>query len=122
MVIKISVKSAIPVLILILLANGIGISFATVAFAHEIDHVRHAHAPDLEKQFDAHSRCAFIDGAELDAATHLYLHVAGQYQPFYFIHLSLIPPLEYYKKLIAFIPLMLSDSILDSPYHPPRNI
>ena len=117
---KFSAYSLIFILIVTLLTNGIGISFKPEVFAHELDHVRQALSLNLETHLEAHRNSIFMEDMELDAATHLCLHAAGQYQPFYFIRITMIPPLEGKTSPIPHILLSLPDSILESPYHPPR--
>lgn len=107
-------------LIATILTNGIGISFKSEVFTHELNHARQTLSANPEMHLDTHRNSSFMDDAELDVATHLCLHAAGQYQPFYFIRLALIPPPEGTVKFAAFILSFLPDSFLDSPFHPPR--
>lgn len=117
---KFSASSVVFILVAIILANGIGISFKPEVFAHELDHVRQSLFSNPEIHLDAHRDSVVMDNAELDAATHLCLHAAGQYQPFYFLLITLMPPLEGREILTSRISLFLPDSVLESPYHPPR--
>ena len=112
----------IIVLIVTLLGNNLGISFKGEVFTHELDHIRQALSPNPELHLQAHQSNVPTDGKELDEATHLCLHAAGQYQPFYFIHISIPPLLVSNEKLTVYTPLVLPDSVLESPYHPPRKI
>jgi hypothetical protein len=117
---KFSVSSVIFVLVAVMLTNGIGISFKAEVFAHELDHIRQSLASNPGAHLDAHRNSAIMDDAELDAATHLCLHAAGQYQPFYFLRIALVPPLAGKETLTPYIASFLPDSIPESPYHPPR--
>jgi len=70
-------------LLVSMLANTFGWSFNGKVFAHELSHL---HYKELfliyhDKHLELHQT---LDGSmELDAATHLCLHAAGQFQPFY---------------------------------------
>ena len=120
---KHSVYTVVLVLIVALLTNSIGISFKAETYTHELDHVRQVHSTHLETHLEAHQDSIVMDGTELDGETHLCPHAASQYQPFYFIRLPLVPCLPGgSEKLAGYIPLALPDSILESPYHPPRII
>ncbi|MBX3631035.1 MAG: hypothetical protein KF908_14240 [Nitrosomonas sp.] len=110
----------ILILVAVMLTNGIGVSFKSEVFTHELDHLRQSLALNPEMHLDAHRDSVIMDNAELDAATHLCLHAAGQYQPFYFLLIALMPPLEGKEILTPRISLFLPDSVLESPYHPPR--
>jgi hypothetical protein len=117
---KFSASSVIFILVAVMLTNGIGISFQSEVFAHELDHVRQSLSANPEMHLDAHRSSVIMDNAELDAAAHLCLHAAGQYQPFYFLRIALVPPLAGKETLVPHIALFLPDLIPESPYHPPR--
>ncbi len=116
---KFSASSVILILVAVMLTNGIGISFNPEVFTHELDHVRQPLSSNPEMHLDAHRNSVVMDNAELDAATHLCLHAAGQYQPFCFLLIALMPPLEGKEILTSRISLFLPDSVLESPYRPP---
>lgn len=70
-------------LLVSMLANTFGWSFNGKVFTHELSHLHHEKLfliyPD--KHLELHQT---LDGSmELDVATHLCLHAAGQFQPFY---------------------------------------
>lgn len=70
-------------LLVSMLANTFGWSFNDKVFTHELSHLHHEKLfliyPD--KHLELHQT---LDGSmELDVATHLCLHAAGQFQPFY---------------------------------------
>ena len=90
-------------LIVSILANGLSLSFRGEVFAHELDHIRQALFSDL------------------DAATHLCLHSAGQYQPFFFNSFPLIPDEIVAKILTAFVSAVIPETIRDLPLRPPRS-
>lgn len=117
---KFSASSVIFILVVVMLTNGIGVSFQPEVFAHELDHVRQSLSADPEIHLDAHRSSVIMDNAELDAAAHLCLHAAGQYQPFYFLRITLVPPLAGKEMPAPHIALFLPDLIPESPYHPPR--
>jgi hypothetical protein len=117
---KFSASSMIFILVTVMLTNGIGISFQPEVFAHELDHVRQSLSANPEMHLDAHRDSVIMDDAELDAAAHLCLHAAGQYQPFYFLRIALVPPLAGKETLAPHRALFLPDLIPESPYHPPR--
>jgi len=117
---KLPVHATIVILIVVILTNGIGISFKPEVFAHELDHARQSLSSNPASHLEVHRNSVFIDNLELDAATHLCLHAAGQYQPFYFNLIATLPPLEGKEILVPHISSMLPDSILELPYHPPR--
>ncbi|WP_090332754.1 hypothetical protein [Nitrosomonas sp. Nm51] len=117
---KSPVYLVIIALIVALLGNSFGISFKREVFTHELDHIRQALSPNPELHLQAHQNNVPTDGKGLDEATHLCLHAAGQYQPFYFIHISIPCLPASNEKLTVYIPLVLPDSVPESPYHPPR--
>ncbi len=117
---KFSASFVIFILVAVMLANGIGVSFKPEVFTHELDHLRQSLAFNPGMHLDAHRDSAIMDNADLDAATHLCLHAAGQYQPFYFLRIALVPPLAGKEILIPRIALFFPDSVPESPYHPPR--
>jgi len=117
---KLSVHSVIIFLVAVMLTNGIGISFKSEVFAHELDHARQSLSINPEMHLESHLTSVFMDGMELDAATHLCLHAAGQYQPFYFNLIATVPSFEGKEILTPYISSFLPDSIQESPYHPPR--
>ena len=104
------------------LTNACGWAFNGEVFAHELDHAHHVHSLDPAAHLEAHHQTEADDEDQLDAATHLSLHAAGQYQPFFFMP-PLIPPASgAIEVLTVFVPATIPDSILDSPLHPPRSI
>jgi hypothetical protein len=118
---KLSASSVIFILVAVMLTNGISISFKPEVFAHELDHIRESLSSIPGMHLDSHRNSTIMDNAELDAATHLCLHAAGQYQPFYFLHIALVPPLTGKEILTPYIASFLPDSVPESPYHPPRD-
>ena len=61
------------------------------------------------------------DDGHLDAATHLCLHAAGQYQPFFFTAPLIVPASIGMEVLALFVSDIIPESIPDSPLHPPRS-
>jgi hypothetical protein len=87
-------------------------------FAHELD--EHRPLPDPAAHLEAHQAVATDEG-HLDAATHLCLHAAGQYQPFFFTAPPLVPASDGTEVPSVFISNPFPESVPDSPLHPPRN-
>ncbi|MCB1935515.1 MAG: hypothetical protein KDF59_06205 [Nitrosomonas sp.] len=117
---KLPAHSIIIILVAVMLTNGISISFKPEVFAHELDHARQSLSSNPEMHIESHLNSVFMDGMELDAATHLCLHAAGQYQPFYFNLIATVPPFEGKEIIEPYILSFLPDSVQESPYHPPR--
>lgn len=82
---KYSPMPVIFMLVVCILANGLSLSFRGEVFAHELDHARQVIPADPIKHLAMHRDSLAKEGIDLDAATHLCLHSAGQYQPFSFI-------------------------------------
>ncbi|MEK7302443.1 MAG: hypothetical protein AAB073_04770 [Pseudomonadota bacterium] len=114
--------SVIFMLIVSILTNGLSLSFKGEVFAHELDHIRQALSADPATHLEMHRNNASWDGVDLDAATHLCLHSAGQYQPFFFNSLPLIPDQIATEVLTVFISAIIPETIPDLPLRPPRSI
>ena len=114
--------SVIFALLVGILTNACGWAFNGHFFAHELDHAHHVLALDPVAHHQAHQQAEAYDDGGLDAATHLSLHAAGQYQPFFFMPPLTIPAFGAIEVLTVFVPATIPDSILDSPLHPPRSI
>ena len=74
----------IAMLIVCMLTNGLSLSFSGEVFAHELDHVYQKLPADPATHLEMHRNNIAKEGADLDAATHICLHAAGQFQPFFF--------------------------------------
>ena len=114
--------SVIFALLVGILTNACGWAFNGEIIAHELDHAHHAFSLDPVAHHQAHQQAEAYDDDGLDAATHLSLHAAGQYQPFFFMPPLTIPAFSAIEVLTVFVPATIPDSILDSPLHPPRSI
>lgn len=114
-------QSIIFALMVAILTTGFGWAFNGEVFAHELDREHHILSSDRTALVEEHEFDVFIDSNHLDAAIDLCLHSAGQYQPFFFTSLPLVPEFIGEETLSAFIFTPLSESIPDSPLHPPRN-
>lgn len=115
----------IVMLIVCILTNGLSLSFRGEMFAHELDHIHHDHAlsADHAIHLELHQHhTTSNDSADLDAATHLCLHSAGQYQPFFFNSLPLIPDQAIVEVLTVFVSAIIPETIPDLPLRPPRSI
>ncbi len=109
------------VLVLSMMANAFGWAFNGEVFAHELDHEHHMLSLDPAAHLEAHQHASINDDGHLDSATHLCLHAAGQYQPFFFTAPLVVPTVAGTDMPIVFIADTLPESVLDSPLHPPRN-
>ncbi|MDQ3185360.1 MAG: hypothetical protein M3Q16_02640 [Pseudomonadota bacterium] len=109
------------VLFVSMLTNAFVWAFNGEVFAHELDHEHHVLSLDPAAHFEAHQLATFNDDDHLDAATHLCLHAAGQYQPFFFTALPLVPASVGMDALTVFVSVTVPESIPDSLLHPPRN-
>ena len=88
---------------------------------YELDHDHLILSLDPAAHLEAHQHDADKDSSQLDAATHLCLHASGQYQPFYFTDLIVVPASVRSNDLAIFILEFIPDSISDPPLRPPRN-
>ncbi len=104
-----------------MLTNAFGWAFSGEVFAHELDHEHPILSLDPTVHLKAHQHDTNKDSSQLDAATHLCLHASGQYQPFYFTDLILVPASVSSNTLAIFISDFIPDSISDPPLRPPRN-
>lgn len=117
---KYSAYPIIFMLIVSILTNGLSLSFRGEVFAHELDHIRQSLSADPATHLELHRNNVSWEGVDLDAATHLCLHSAGQYQPFFFYSFPLIPDVIVTEVLAAFISPFIPETIPDLPLRPPR--
>ncbi|MDP1934490.1 hypothetical protein [Nitrosomonas sp.] len=108
-------------LIVCILTNGLSLSFRGEVFAHELDHVRQSLSADPAMHLELHRNNVSWEGVDLDAATHLCLHSAGQYQPFFFNSFPPIPDQRVTEVLTVFISAIIPETIPDLPLRPPRS-
>ncbi len=104
-----------------ILTNAFGWAFSGEVFAHELDHEHAILSLDPTAHLKAHQHDASKDSSQLDSAIHLCLHASGQYQPFYFTALILVPASTSSDVLAVFISDFIPESISDPPFRPPRN-
>jgi hypothetical protein len=104
-----------------MLTNAFGWAFSGEVFAHELDHEHPILSLDPTVHLKAHQHDSDKDSSQLDAATHLCLHASGQYQPFYFTALLLVPASVSSDILTVFISDFIPDSISEPPLRPPKN-
>lgn len=78
------IKTVCLLFIMTILTNMLGWSFNSKVYTHELEHLRYSElfTGNPENHRELHRDLS--DNGEIDAATHLCLHAAGQYQPFYF--------------------------------------
>jgi len=112
----------ILMLIVCILTNGLSLSFRGEVFAHELDHIRQVLSSNPATHLELHRNNVSRDGADLDAATHLCLHSAGQYQPFFFNSFPLMIDQAATEVLTVFISAIIPETIPDLPLRPPRSI
>ncbi len=117
-----STYPVILMLIISILTNGLSLSFRGEVFAHELDHIRQVLSSDPATHLELHRNNVSWEGVDLDAATHLCLHSAGQYQPFFFNSFPLIPDQIVTEVLTVFISAIIPETIPELPLRPPRNI
>jgi hypothetical protein len=115
------IYSVMLILFVTMLTNAFRWAFNGEVFAHELDHEHHVLSLDPAAHLEAHQHAAINDDGHLDAATHLCLHAAGQYQPFFFTPPLIVPASTGMEGLTLFISVIVPESIPDSPLHPPRN-
>jgi hypothetical protein len=119
---RLPVYAILLLLFMSMTANAFGWVFNSKALAHELDHMHHVLSPDPARHLEAHHQHAEADDDHMDAASHLSLHAAGQYQPFFFMPPLVVAASGATQVLMAFISAHIPDSVLDSPLHPPRSI
>ena len=119
---KYSTYPIILMLIVCILTNGLSLSFRGEVFSHELDHIRQALSSDPAEHLEMHRNNVSWDGADLDAATHLCLHSAEQYQPFFFNSIPPLPDQDVTKIQAVFISSIIPEIIPDLPLRPPRII
>ncbi|MBL8498717.1 hypothetical protein ABF87_05625 [Nitrosomonas sp. JL21] len=119
---KYSAYSIILMLVVSILTNGLSLSFRGEVFAHELDHIHQVLPADPAAHLEYHRNNVSLDGADLDAATHLCLHSVGQYQPFFFNSLPFISAQESAEVLTVFVFSFFPETIPDLLLRPPRSI
>jgi hypothetical protein len=110
------------VLFVSMMTNAFSWAFNGEVFAHELDHEHHVLSLDPAAHLEAHQQAVLNDDDHLDAATHMCLHAAGQYQPFFFTAPLVVPAAIGMEVLALFVSDIIPESIPDSPLHPPRSI
>ncbi|WP_090829228.1 hypothetical protein [Nitrosovibrio tenuis] len=117
---RLHIFSVVFALFISMLTNSFGWAFNGEVFAHELDHEHHVLSLDPTAHLEAHQHAVARDDGHLDAATHLCLHAAGQYQPFFFTAPPLVPASANVQVLSTFVSVLVPESVPDSPLHPPR--
>ena len=115
------IYSVMLILFVTMLTNAFSWAFNGEVFAHELDHEHHVLSPDPTAHLEAHQHASLNDDGHLDAATHLCLHAAGQYQPLFFTPPLIVPTSTGMEVLAIFVSAIIPDSVLDLPLHPPRS-
>jgi hypothetical protein len=114
------IHSIMLLLFVCMMTNAFGWAFNGEVFAHELDHEHHLLSLDPAAHLEAHQRATANDEGHMDAATHLCLHAAGQYQPFFFTPPPLVPAAAGVESPAVFLSVIVPESIPDSPLHPPK--
>ena len=114
--------SVIVMLFVCMMTNAFSWAFNGEVFAHELDHEHHVLSPDPLSQLKAHQQALASDESHPDAVTHLCLHAAGQYPPFFFTAPLIVPASTGMEIRAAFVSVVLPESIPDSLLRPPRVI
>lgn len=115
-----SVRLIVLAFFVSMLTNTFGWSFNGKVFTHEL---AHHHYRELFLMYpDVHLELhhALDDGVDLDAATHLCLHAAGQFQPFYLPALLQINTADVREMTPEIADSSFPETIPDRLYHPPR--
>jgi hypothetical protein len=115
-------RSVIVMLFVCMMTNAFSWAFNGEVFAHELDHEHHVLSLDPTAHLEAHQHALANDESHLDSATHLCLHAAGQYQPFFFTGPLIVPASTGMEVQAAFVFVAIPESIPDSPLRPPRSI
>lgn len=104
-----------------MLTSAFGWAFDGAGVAHEIDHERRVVALHPAAHLDLHDQAPPDGEADLDAATHLYLHAVGHVQPFCVsIDLPAIVGAGSEVRTV-FVPAFVPESIRDPLLRPPRS-
>jgi hypothetical protein len=119
---KKSAQAIIFALFVSLLMNAVDWAFNGEVFAHELDRAHHVISLDPAAHIEEHRRAINNDDGHSDAATHLCLHAAGQYQPLFFSSPLFVPHSTGREVFSAFISINLPEFRANSPLRPPRNI
>ncbi|CAE6501020.1 MAG TPA: hypothetical protein DEO56_11950 [Nitrosomonas nitrosa] len=118
-----AINSVILLFFVSMLTNTLGWAFNDKVIAHELEHHYNAALFTADPQTHLEFHRLLGDEGELDAATHLCLHAAGQFLPFFLnSDLLIIPPVTEAKNPIMLVSASMPESIPDSLFHPPRNI
>lgn len=106
MIKPLTARFIILTLLVSMLANTLGWSFNSRVFAHELSHLHYGELFLLypDKHLELHQ--TLDSSIDLDAATHLCLHAAGQFQPFY-LYLAL-------QIVAAVTGVVMMESVIDT--------
>lgn len=107
-------------LIVSLLANALGWAFHGEIFVHALENHPHTHFA-AQSIHEDHQHKELSDETNLNPSAHICLNVA--YQPFFITKLPSVPLTAAGKEIPAkFTQPQLPESIIDSPFRPPRII
>lgn len=114
------IKTVCLLFIITMLTNTLGWSFNSKVYTHELEHLRYSELFTANPENHRELHRELSDNGEIDAATHLCLHAAGQYQPFYFN--SIITAIMVFNSIEAILvnnPKLLPEIILEAFLRPP---
>ena len=114
------IKTVCLLFIITMLTNTLGWSFNSKVYTHELEHLRYSELFTANPENHRELHRELSDNGEIDAATHLCLHAAGQYQPFYVN--SIITAIMVFNSIEAILvnnPKLLPEIILEVFLRPP---
>lgn len=114
------IKTVYLLFIMAMLTNTLGWSFNSKVYTHELEHLLYSELFTANPENHRELHRELSDNGEIDAATHLCLHAAGQCQPFYFnpIITAVIVP-SMIETLLASDSKLLPEIILEAFLRPP---
>lgn len=114
-------SSVVLTILVTFLMNGFGWAFDAATIAHDLDHERHAIAPEAADHLAMHHESHPDDDDDLDAAVHLHLHAVGHALPC--VPSSAAPLLvpTGTEVHVVFVPAFIPDATGDPLLRPPRN-
>lgn len=113
-------SSLVLTILVTFLTNGFGWGFDAATIAHDLDHERHAVAPDTADHLAMHHE-SNPDDDDLDAAVHLHLHAVGHALPCVPSNAAPVLVSTATEVHVVFVPAFIPDATGDPLLRPPRN-
>lgn len=113
-------SSIVLTILVTFLTNGFGWAFDAATIAHDLDHERHAIAPDAADHLAIHHE-SHPDDDDLDAAVHLHLHAMGHVLPCVTSSAAPVSVSTGTEVHVVFVPAFIPDATGDPLLRPPRN-